>query len=93
MGGFAGFTGAMSGKKDKSGKDDNPINHIKKLFSKKSGGGSGGGESSGETEGGGLGVPAMKKGGPIKKTRTYLLHKGERVLNKRQAKRYSKKKG
>ena len=91
MGGFAGFTEAMSGKKDKNGKDDNPINHIKKLFSK--GGSGGGGESSGETEGGGLGTPAKHKGGMVKKSRTYRLLKGERVLTKKQAKSYKKKRG
>ena len=49
--------------------------------------------SSGDTAGGSddPGAPGMKKGGPIKKTRTYLLHKGERVLNKKQAKRWKGK--
>ena len=92
MGGFAGFTGAVSGKKDKAGKDDNPINHIKKLFSKKSGG-SGGGSSSDEMGAETSGVPSYKKGGKVRKTGLARLHKGERVLNKRQAKRYSKKRG
>lgn len=92
MGGFAGFTGAMSGKKDKNGKDDNPINHIKKLFSKKSGG-SGGSSSSDEMGTETSGVPSYKKGGKVRKTGLARLHKGERVLNKLQAKRYSKKRG
>jgi hypothetical protein len=92
MGGFSGFVSGLSG-----GGGGDAIKKLKSKFKQKKGpGGADSGTnaaSSGETEGGGLGVPAMKKGGPIKKTRTYLLHKGERVLNKSQAKRYSRKRG
>lgn len=37
------------------------------------------------------GAPGMKRGGRVKKTKVYKLHKGERVLTKKQAKRYEKK--
>ena len=52
-----------------------------------------GGESSG-----GYGTPAtggedpgLRKGGKVRKTRSYKLHKGERVLTKKAAKRYEKR--
>jgi|SanBayMetagenome_1026888.scaffolds.fasta_scaffold00111_15 hypothetical protein len=32
-------------------------------------------------------IGSMKKGGPVKRTGKYLLHKGEYVLNKRSAKK------
>ena len=96
MGGFAGFMGAASGKGVSGGgkddKDNNPINHIKKLFSKKSSG-SGGGSSADEMGAETSGVPSYKKGGKVRKTGLARLHKGERVLNKSQAKRYSRKRG
>lgn len=38
----------------------------------------------------GVNLPRLKKGGKIKKTGAYKLHKGERVLNARQARRYAK---
>lgn len=34
--------------------------------------------------------PGYRKGGPVKKTGLAMVHKGERVLNKKQAKRYRK---
>ena len=39
------------------------------------------------------GDPAMHKGGKVKKTRSYRLKKGERVLTKGQQKKLIKKKG
>jgi hypothetical protein len=36
-------------------------------------------------------IDSLQKGGPIKKTGAYKLHAGERVLNKKQAKSYSKR--
>lgn len=41
-----------------------------------------------------LDVPmgSFKKGGKVKKTGTYKLHKGERVLNVKQTKKFSSKK-
>ena len=92
MGAFGGFMSGLSG-----GGGSDAIKKLKaKINNKKGPGGSDAATNAAPTDemgGGGLGVPAMKKGGPIKKTRTYLLHKGERVLNKRQAKRYNKKRG
>jgi hypothetical protein len=35
-------------------------------------------------------LDSLKHGGDIQKTGTYELHEGEKVLNKRQAKRYRK---
>lgn len=37
------------------------------------------------------GVTGLKKGAKIRKTRFYKLHKGERVLTAKQAKRYKKR--
>lgn len=37
-------------------------------------------------------LDSLKKGGPIRKTGNYRLHKGERVLNKKQAMAYKMKK-
>jgi len=37
-------------------------------------------------------LDSLKRGGPIRKTGVYRLHKGERVLNKKQAMAYKMKK-
>jgi hypothetical protein len=89
MGALGGFlTGFGQGKKNET------VKKIKaKLGGKGKDDGGGGGSAADEMGAETGGMPSKKKGGPIKKTRTYLLHKGERVLNKRQAKRYSKKRG
>jgi hypothetical protein len=81
MGGFVSGFGAGASDKD---------NTFQKLADKiKSKHRSKAGVSAGDTAGGSddPGAPGMKKGGPIKKTRTYKLHAGEYVLNKKQAKR------
>lgn len=39
-----------------------------------------------------LEIPSFKKGGKIKKNMVAYLHKGERVLNKKQTKKYAKNK-
>ena len=92
MGAFGGFLSGFD-----SGSKNETVKKLKSKFKQKKGpGGSDAATNAAPTDemgGGGLGVPSKKKGGPIKKTRTYLLHKGERVLNKSQAKRYSKKRG
>ena len=76
MGGFSGFASGFS-----DGGGSKGIKKLKdKINNKKGPGGSNAAAGTDEMGGGGLGVPAMKKGGPIKKTRTYLLHKGERVV-------------
>ena len=38
-------------------------------------------------------MPSMKRGGKVKRTGPVFVHKGEIVLNKRQAKRYKRKRG
>lgn len=38
----------------------------------------------------GLQPPSLKKGGKVKKTGVYTLHKGERVLNTKQAKKVNR---
>lgn len=38
-------------------------------------------------------IPSYKKGGRVRKTGLAKLHRGERVLNKRQEKRYEKSAG
>ncbi len=38
-------------------------------------------------------IDSLAKGGKIKKTGMYQLHKGEEVLNKKQVKKYHKTKG
>lgn len=40
-----------------------------------------------------ISVPSYKKGGRVRKTGLAKLHRGERVLNKRQEKRYEKSAG
>ncbi len=97
MGGFAGFTQGLSGRgggggDSKDSKKKSPIDSIKKLFSKNKSGG-GGPTSADEMGAETSGVPSYKKGGKVRKTGLARLHKGERVLNKLQAKRYSKKRG
>lgn len=37
------------------------------------------------------GIPGLKRGAKIRKTKLYKLHKGERVLTKKQAKRYKQR--
>jgi hypothetical protein len=39
-----------------------------------------------------VGIKRFKKGGKVKKTGPAILHKGERVLNRKQTKKYDKKK-
>jgi hypothetical protein len=64
---------------------------VKDLLSKSSGGGSGGSGQSGPA-GRYAAIPDnLKKGGKIRKSGYARVHKGERVLNKRQAKRYGKR--
>ena len=61
----------------------------RKLSNRKddSGGGPGGG-------GGGTDIdPEMHKGGKVRKSRSYKLQKGERVLSKKAARRYESKRG
>ena len=36
---------------------------------------------------------SLKKGGKIRKTKTYRLHKGERVLTVKQTRKYDRRKG
>jgi len=55
-------------------------------------GDSGGGGSGGS--GGGTDIdPEMHKGGKVKRSRSYKLQKGERVLSKKATKRYERKRG
>lgn len=39
-----------------------------------------------------IGIPSFKKGGKVKKTGLAKVHKGERVLNKKQAMKFDRKK-
>jgi len=41
---------------------------------------------------GSVGLSSFKRGGKVKKTGPAKVHKGERVLNKKQARKYEKKK-
>ena len=95
MGALGGFlTGFSQGKKNET---------VKKIKSKLGGkgkddgggegGGGGGGSAADEMGAETSGVPSYKKGGKVRKTGLARLHKGERVLNKSQAKRYSRKRG
>lgn len=51
-------------------------------------------DTSSESDDGGWYDPIMqfRKGGPVRKTGVAKVHKGERVLTKRQAKKYSRRK-
>ena len=46
-----------------------------------------------ESPGSSMGIASYKKGGKVRKTGPARLHKGERVLNKKQTKKYEKKRG
>jgi hypothetical protein len=92
MGGFAGFMSGMSGKKQ----DYTTKKSDDKTGDKKKGpGGSNAAKGTSADEMGAetSGVPSYKKGGKVRKTGLARLHKGERVLNKRQAKQYKKSRG
>ena len=90
MGAFGGFMSGFEGGGSKA------ISKLKDKSKKKGPGGSDAATNAAPTDemgGGGLGVPAKHKGGMVKKSRTYRLLKGERVLTKKQAKSYKKKRG
>ena len=91
MGAFGGFMSGFQG-----GKKNDTVKKLKDKFGNKKGpGGSAAPKATSADEMGAetSGVPSYKKGGKVRKTGLARLHKGERVLNKRQAKRYSKKRG
>ena len=91
MGAFGGFLSGFQG-----GKKNDTVKKLKDKFGNKKGpGGSNAAKGTSADEMGAetSGVPSYKKGGKVRKTGLARLHKGERVLNKLQAKRYSKKRG
>ena len=91
MGAFGGFLSGFQG-----GKKNDTVKKLKDKFGNKKGpGGSAAPKITSADEMGAetSGVPSYKKGGKVRKTGLARLHKGERVLNKSQAKRYSKKRG
>jgi hypothetical protein len=50
-----------------------------------------GGSSSASADSGGETIGSFAKGGRVKRTGKYMLHSGERVLNRRQAQSYRRK--
>jgi hypothetical protein len=91
MGGFSGFASGFS-----EGGGSKGVKKLKdKITNKKGPGGSNAAKVTAADEMGAetSGVPSYKKGGKVRKTGLARLHKGERVLNKSQAKRYSKTRG
>lgn len=89
MGGyFSGLAGGLTQSKDKD--DPTLKDYVKKWKASKSGGTTNSADSGAvaglDTSGGG--VDSYKKGGKVKKTGLAKLHKGERVLNKKQTKKY-----
>jgi hypothetical protein len=90
MGAFGGFMSGASGRtQDYTGKRK----HADQPDKFKGPGGSTAAKNTAADEMGAetSGVPSYKKGGKVRKTGLARLHKGERVLTKKQAKHYKKR--
>lgn len=83
------LTGLMEGVTPSVRKKAGGAEERRKMSNSKYKGGTYGGEAAGGTDP----DPELHKGGKVRKTRSYKLKRGERVLSPKQAKRYERKRG
>jgi hypothetical protein len=88
MGAFGGFISGFNG-----GQKNDTVKKLKSKFGGKGGGGGGDPSAADEmgAETGGASAGAFKRGGKVRKTGLAKVHKGERVLTKKQSKSYKKR--